>query len=178
MRHDVKAAGVDEVGRGPLAGPVVAAAVILSNEIDTTSITDSKKIPENRRQELALYIKDKSLSFAIGRAEVNEIDEINIHNATLLAMKRAVEQLSQKPDIVMVDGSFPPDIGIETQCIIKGDEKVSCISAASILAKVARDNEMIEMDRLYPEYGFAKHKGYPTKQHLEAIKKSRNLQNT
>lgn len=160
-------AGVDEVGRGPLAGPVVTAAVILNGSI--SGVTDSKKLSPKKRQDLALKIKAEALCYAYGRAEVWEIDELNIHHATLLAMKRAIEALPIKPDEVLVDGIFVPNLDIPSQAIVKGDSLVESIGAASILAKVLRDAEMDQNALLYPGYGFEKHKGYPTKSHLEAL---------
>ena len=160
-------AGVDEVGRGPLAGPLIAAAVILKESI--LGVTDSKKLSAAKRVELAHLIKKKACAFAYGRAEVEEIDQINIHQATLLAMKRAVENLSIQPDKVLVDGCFVPRIPIHCEAIVQGDLLVYEISAASILAKVARDEEMITMDLLYPGYGFSDHKGYSTPAHKEAL---------
>lgn len=162
-------AGVDEVGRGPLAGPVVAAAVILDPANPIAGLADSKKLTEKKRQQLSEEIKQKALAWSISRAEVQEIDEINILQASLLAMKRAVESLSHQPELALIDGNHCPKLDCKMEAIIKGDCKEPAISAASILAKVARDNEMVEMESLYPGYGFAKHKGYPTKQHREAI---------
>lgn len=162
-------AGVDEVGRGPLAGPVVAAAVILDENYVIEELADSKALTEKKREKLAIEIKQYSLAWAIGRAEYDEIDNINILNASLLAMKRAVESLSLMPDYVLVDGNHCPQISYPVEAIIKGDSKVPAISAASIIAKVTRDNEMKEMEESYPGYGFARHKGYPTKQHLQAL---------
>lgn len=161
-------AGVDEVGRGPLAGPVITAAVILRSAIE--GVTDSKKLTQPKRESLALKIKEEALCYAYGRAEVEEIDRLNIHHATLLAMKRAIEALTIQPDEVLVDGIHKPAIAIPCQAIVKGDSLVSAISAASILAKVLRDNEMKEMDFLYPGYGFALHKGYPTAMHQQALR--------
>lgn len=163
-------AGVDEVGRGPLAGPVVAAAVILDPKQAIEGLMDSKKLSEKRRDILSQEIKQKALAWAIGRAEYDEIDLINILQASLLAMKRAVELLSIKPELVLVDGLHCPDIHFEVNSIVKGDSKVPAISAASIIAKVARDNEMIALDSQYPGYGFSRHKGYPTKMHINALK--------
>jgi len=163
-------AGVDEVGRGPLAGPVVAAAVILDPEKPITGLKDSKKITAKKRQRLSDEIKEKALSWSLGRAEVEEIDEINILKASLLAMKRAVESLPIKPKLVAADGQYSPDVIYERIAITKGDNLVPAISAASILAKVARDNEMIAFEDTYPGYGFSSHKGYPTKQHMESLK--------
>jgi len=163
-------AGVDEVGRGPLAGPVIAAAVILDPENPIRGLMDSKKISEKKRNILAVEIREKALTWAIGRAEHDEIDSINILQASLLAMKRAVESLSIKPELVMVDGLHCPDISYKVEAVIKGDSKVPAISAASIIAKVARDNEMIALDSQFPGYGFSQHKGYPTKMHVTALK--------
>jgi len=165
-------AGVDEVGRGPLAGPVVAAAVILDPNNPIEGLMDSKKITEKRREVLAEEIKEKSLSWSISRVDVDEIDRINILQASLLAMTIAVTELKQQPDYVMIDGNrIPAGLSIQSEAVVKGDDRVACISAASIIAKVARDNEMIEMDEVYPGYGLAKHKGYPTKVHIEALQK-------
>lgn len=165
-------AGVDEVGRGPLAGPVVAAAVILDPNIHIEGLMDSKKITEKKREILAKEIKEKALSWSISRVDVDEIDRINILQASLQAMTIAVSDLEQQPDYVMIDGNrVPKDITIRSEAVVKGDDRVACISAASIIAKVARDNEMIEMDDVYPGYGLAKHKGYPTKVHIEALHK-------
>jgi len=163
-------AGVDEVGRGPLAGPVIAAAVILDPENPVQGLMDSKKISEKKRNILAKEIREKALAWAIGRAEHDEIDAINILQASLLAMKRAVESLSIKPELVLVDGLHCPDISYNVKAIIKGDSKVPAISAASIIAKVARDSEMVALDSQYPGYGFSRHKGYPTKMHVDALK--------
>lgn len=162
-------AGVDEVGRGPLAGPVVAAAVILDPEVAIIGLADSKKLSEKKRLSLSETIKTDALCWALGRAEVSEIDEINILQASLLAMQRAVNALELSPHKALVDGNIAPRLSCEVETIIKGDETVSSISAASIIAKVARDKEMVELDELYPDYGFAKHKGYPTKLHIEAL---------
>jgi ribonuclease HII len=162
-------AGVDEVGRGPLAGPVVAAAVILDPNKPIEGLADSKKLTEKRRQALSEEIMEKALAWSICRAEVEEIDKLNILQASLLAMKRSVESLSHQPELALIDGNHCPQLDCAMEAIIKGDSKEPAISAASILAKVARDNEMVEMDEKYPGYGFAKHKGYPTKQHREAI---------
>ncbi|MCW8899194.1 MAG: ribonuclease HII [Gammaproteobacteria bacterium] len=165
-------AGVDEVGRGPLAGPVVAAAVILDPDNPIEGLMDSKKITEKRREVLAKEIKEKALSWAIARVDVDEIDRINILQASLQAMTIAINDLNQQPDYVMIDGNrVPVGITIKAEAVVKGDDRVACISAASIIAKVARDNEMVEMDEVYPGYGLAKHKGYPTKVHIEALQK-------
>lgn len=162
-------AGVDEVGRGPLAGAVVTAAVILQEPIE--GVTDSKKLSPSKRVALAKKIQEKALAFAYGRAEVEEIDALNIHHASLLAMKRAIEALSIRPDQVLVDGLYVPKIEFPCQAIVQGDLKVHEIAAASILAKVARDAEMQAFEMVYPGYGFAAHKGYATKMHKEALVK-------
>jgi ribonuclease HII len=163
-------AGVDEVGRGPLCGDVVTAAVILDPNKPIIGLTDSKKLTEKKREQLFDIIKQDALAWSIARASVDEIDKLNILHATMLAMQRAVSALPIKPNFVLVDGNRCPDFGIQTQAVIKGDLLVAEISAASILAKVTRDREMVELDKLYPQYGLAKHKGYPTKVHLAAIK--------
>lgn len=160
-------AGVDEVGRGPLAGAVVTAAVILKKLID--GLTDSKKLSPKQRNLLAIRIKEEALAFAYGRAEVEEIDQLNIHHATLLAMRRAVEALPIQPDNVVVDGAFTPQLNIPCKAIVQGDSLIPEISAASILAKVLRDEEMVALDKIYPGYGFAEHKGYATPVHKEAL---------
>ena len=162
-------AGVDEVGRGPLAGPVMAAAVILDSNNPIEGLTDSKKLSEKKREQLAVEIKQKALAWCIARCEPAEIDEINILQASLLAMTRAVEGLAISPDHCLIDGNKIPKLTCTAEAIVKGDLKEPAISAASIIAKVARDNEMIEMESVYPGYGFAKHKGYPTKAHMTAI---------
>lgn len=163
--------GVDEAGRGPLAGPVFAAAVILPDGLEDIGLNDSKKLTEKKRDALFDIIKEKAISYSIASASEKEIDEINILNATFLAMKRAVEGLSIKPDIALIDGNRRPNTGIKEETIVKGDAKSISIAAASILAKVSRDRYMLELDRQYPEYQFAKHKGYPTALHYEMIKK-------
>ncbi|WP_252515302.1 ribonuclease HII [Candidatus Pantoea bituminis] len=162
-------AGVDEVGRGPLVGAVVTAAVILDPAKPIVGLADSKKLSEKRR--LALYdeIKEKALSWSLGRAEPEEIDQINILNATMLAMQRAVAGLSIMPDYVLIDGNRCPALPMPSQAVIKGDSLVAEISAASIIAKVTRDREMAELDLLFPQYGFAQHKGYPTALHMEKL---------
>lgn len=167
-------AGVDEVGRGPLVGDVVTAAVILDPDNPIEGLMDSKKLSEKKRALLAEEIKEKATAWSVGRASPEEIDTLNILHATMLAMQRAVQGLSVLPDYVLVDGnrspSFANDQGaIKSEAVVKGDDRVVEISAASILAKVTRDEEMIALDKIYPEYGFAKHKGYPTKVHLEKI---------
>lgn len=162
-------AGVDEVGRGPLAGPVIAAAVILDPKQPIQGLMDSKKISEIKRNLLAIEIREKSLAWAVGRAENDEIDSINILQASLLAMKRAIESLTIEPELVLVDGIHCPDVNCNVDAIIKGDSKIPAISAASIIAKVVRDNEMIVLDSQFPGYGFSQHKGYPTRMHIEAL---------
>jgi len=162
-------AGVDEVGRGPLAGPVVTAAVILDRANPVSGLTDSKKLTESQREFLAEEIKQKALAWSLGRAEVEEIDDINILQATLLAMRRAVLALPVKPEMVLVDGNRCPKLDCPSHAIIKGDLYVPQISAASIIAKVARDREMQQLDQQYPGYGLHKHKGYPTRDHITAL---------
>ena len=169
--HYQLVAGVDEVGRGPLAGPVVTAAVILDPDRPVDGLTDSKKLSESQRNLLAIEIKEKAICWALGRAEVEEIDQINILQATLLAMQRAVAGLQQQPQYVLVDGNRCPKFLCPAQAIIQGDLTVPQISAASIIAKVARDNEMAQLDRQYPGYGLEKHKGYPTKAHIASLSK-------
>ncbi|MFW5451061.1 MAG: ribonuclease HII [Methylophagaceae bacterium] len=169
MTAEIYVAGVDEVGRGPLAGPVVTAAVILDPNKPIEGLNDSKKLTEKRREQLEPIIKQNALAWSLGRAEPEEIDQINILQATLLAMKRAVEGLTIQPTHALVDGNQTPDLACLVTTIIKGDQSEPAIAAASIIAKVARDREMLEMDKLYPGYGLAKHKGYPTKQHQQAL---------
>lgn len=171
MMSDYWVAGVDEVGRGPLAGAVVAAAVILDPAQPIQGLADSKKLTDKKRDELAEEIKNKALAWCIARAEVSEIDEINILQASLLAMTRAVAGLPVQPHKVLADGNQKPNVPCDCEAIIKGDEKIPEISAASIIAKVSRDQEMIALDKVYPGYGFAQHKGYPTKAHLQALDK-------
>jgi ribonuclease HII len=161
--------GVDEAGRGPLAGAVFAAAVILNPEKPIDGLMDSKKLSPKKRDLLATEIKKNALDWAIASASAKEIDDINILQASLLAMKRAVELLQLKPTLVLVDGLYCPNIMITSQAIVGGDDKEASISAASILAKTARDQELDELDKIYPQYGFSKHKGYPTKLHLEML---------
>ena len=163
-------AGVDEVGRGPLCGAVVTAAVILDPAKPIVGLNDSKKLSEKKRDALFDEICEKALSWAIGRCEVEEIDQLNILQATMVAMQRAVSDLSVKPALVLVDGNRTPDFGIPARAEVKGDGRIAEISAASILAKVVRDREMVELDKQYPGYGIAGHKGYPTKAHMEALK--------
>lgn len=161
--------GVDEVGRGPLAGDVVTAAVILDVNHPIDGLADSKKISEKKRERLFDEIIEKAHAYCIARASVVEIDELNILQASLLAMKRAVEGLPIQPEHVLVDGNKIPRWHYSAQAVVSGDARVECISAASILAKVTRDREMIALDAIYPGYGFAKHKGYPTKVHRQAL---------
>ncbi|EOV8086721.1 ribonuclease HII [Providencia huaxiensis] len=162
-------AGVDEVGRGPLVGAVVTAAVILDPNKPIAGLADSKKLTEKKREKLFDEIQEKALCWCIGRAEPEEIDNINILHATMLAMQRAVAGLSIVPEYVLIDGNRCPELPMPSQAVIKGDSLVQEISAASILAKVIRDREMVELDIAFPEYGFAKHKGYPTAYHLEKL---------
>lgn len=162
-------AGVDEVGRGPLVGAVVTAAVILDPNNPIKGLGDSKKLSEKKRLLLAQEIKQKALAWSLGRAEPAEIDELNILHATMLAMQRAIKSLKIRPHFVLVDGNRIPDLDIPAQAIVKGDSLVPEISAASILAKVARDAEMLALDKQFPQYAFAQHKGYPTKLHLEKL---------
>ncbi|MEQ9916013.1 ribonuclease HII [Pectobacterium aroidearum] len=162
-------AGVDEVGRGPLVGAVVTAAVILDPTRPIVGLADSKQLSEKRR--LALYdeIKEKALAWSLGRAEPEEIDQLNILHATMLAMQRAVAGLAVVPDFVLIDGNRCPALPMPSLAVVKGDSRVAEISAASIMAKVTRDREMVELDERFPAYGFAQHKGYPTAFHLEKL---------
>jgi ribonuclease HII len=162
--------GVDEAGRGPLAGPVYAAAVILNESHPITGLADSKKLSEKRRDALAVEIKQHATAWAVACASVEEIDKLNILRASLLAMKRAVQDLAVRPQEVWVDGLYCPDTGLPSRAIIKGDSKVVAISAASILAKTARDEVMLQLHAQHPQYGFAEHKGYPTAAHLAALR--------
>jgi len=162
-------AGCDEVGRGPLAGDVVAAAVILDPENPIEGLDDSKKLTEKKRELLFEEIKLKAKSWCVARASVTEIDQINILQASLLAMHRAVQGLHVQPEYVLVDGNKLPKWKYTAEAVVKGDSRVQAISAASILAKVVRDREMIEFDKQYPGYGLADHKGYPTKFHMDAL---------
>jgi ribonuclease HII len=164
-------AGVDEAGRGPLAGPVIAAAVILDPANPVTGLRDSKQLPASRRDSLYAEITAKALAWATGRSEVVEIDAINILQATLLAMRRAVEKLAPAAEYALVDGNRCPQLACPAQAVIKGDSRIPAISAASIIAKVTRDREMVELDGLYPGYGLAQHKGYPSRKHLEALQR-------
>lgn len=163
-------AGVDEVGRGPLAGDVVTAAVILDPQRPITGLADSKKLSERRRQSLYQEITEKALHWNVGRASVAEIDEMNILQATLLAMLRAVDGLAVVPELVLVDGNRLPRWSYHAQAVVGGDGHIPAVSAASIVAKVTRDTELANLDTLYPGYGFASHKGYGTAQHLAALK--------
>jgi len=163
-------AGVDEVGRGPLIGSVVAAACILPSEYDLPNLMDSKKLTEKKRSVLNELIRSQAVAWSIAEASAGEVDEINVLQASLLAMKRAVEKLESQPEFVLVDGNKLPQWRYQAQAIVGGDGSEPCISAASILAKVYRDQQMIELGKQYPQYGFEKHKGYPTKQHMEALK--------
>ncbi len=169
MPTDQHIAGVDEAGRGPLAGPVVAAAVILPTHYDIPKLTDSKKLTAKQREQLYTVITTQATAWAVASADVNEIDQLNILWASMLAMQRAVAQLTVVPDHVLVDGNRTPDLPCSSEAIIQGDSKVAAISAASILAKVSRDRLLIEYDTHYPGYGFAQHKGYPTKAHYAAL---------
>ncbi len=162
-------AGVDEVGRGPLAGPVVAGAVILQVQRPIEGLKDSKRLSEKRREQLCGQIRQHALAYALGRAEVEEIDRLNILQATMLAMRRAVDALPVRPRVVYVDGNRLPPLTMPAVAVVGGDDRVPPISAGSIIAKTARDAEMSELARQYPGYGFERHKGYATRQHLEAL---------
>ncbi|MEE8342941.1 MAG: ribonuclease HII [Gammaproteobacteria bacterium] len=164
-------AGVDEAGRGPLAGAVVAAAVILDPVLPIEGLADSKKLPPKRRQQLATLIKAQSIAWAVGRAEVEEIDELNILQASLVAMQRAVSGLRIRPQQILVDGPHCPEMPCPAKGIVRGDATVAAISAASIIAKVTRDEEMVILDAKYPGYGLAQHKGYPSKAHIQALER-------
>jgi ribonuclease HII len=164
-------AGVDEAGRGPLAGDVVAAAVILPAQSSIEGLTDSKKLSAKQREHLYPLIRQQALAYAVARASVEEIDRLNILQASLLAMKRSVAALNRQPEFVYVDGNRCPEWEYPCQALIKGDSRIASIAAASILAKVERDNEMIDLDTRFPGYGLAQHKGYPTKLHLAALRK-------
>ena len=162
--------GVDEAGRGPLAGPVCAAAVILPEHLQIPGLTDSKKLTDKKRRELFPLIQEQAVSYGIGFASEAEIDEKNILQATFLAMRRALDQLSVRPELALIDGNRETDFGVPVKTVIKGDSLSANIAAASILAKVTRDDLMLEMAKLYPEYGFDIHKGYGTKAHYEALR--------
>jgi ribonuclease HII len=163
--------GVDEAGRGPLAGPVVAAAVVLDPARRVRGLDDSKKLPEHVRLELAALVRERALAWAVASASVEEIDALNILRATLLAMRRAVAALAVAPERVLVDGLHCPDTGIATRAIVDGDARVKAISAASILAKTVRDDAMVRLASAHPQYGFDRHKGYPTPEHLECLQR-------
>lgn len=163
--------GVDEAGRGPLCGPVVAAAVILPKDKCIEGVNDSKKLSEKKREKLYDDIIQNAVAYGIGMSDVSVIEEVNILNATKLAMKQAIENLQIKPDYVLIDGNQMIDITINGETVVSGDARSESIAAASILAKVTRDRMLVEYDKKYPEYGFAKHKGYGTKAHIEAIGK-------
>ncbi len=162
--------GVDEAGRGPLAGPVCAAAVILPKGLEIPGLTDSKKLTDKKRRELFPIIKEQAIAYGIGLASHEEIDEINILQATYLAMERALAQLSDQPDIALIDGNRAKDFGLPVRTVVKGDSLSANIAAASVLAKVTRDDLMQELAQTYPEYGFEVHKGYGTKAHYEALR--------
>ncbi len=164
-----RVAGIDEAGRGPLAGPVVSAAVILSDTFNCPGITDSKKLSEKKRQDFFPIIQEQAIAVGVGIADHKEIDQINILQASLLSMKRAMENLKPFPDYLLIDGKFTIDSQLPQEAIVKGDSKSISIAAASIIAKVTRDRIMEEVDRQFPDYGFARHKGYPTKLHKQAI---------
>lgn len=170
IAHGSLVAGVDEAGRGPLAGPVVAAAVILDARKPVSGLADSKALTPERREIVAACIKQRALGWGLGRVEVEDIDKINILQASLLAMRRAVEAMSVVADLVLVDGNHVPPVASNVLTVRKGDAKVAAIAAASILAKVARDAEMRMLDRYFPGYGFSRHKGYPTPLHLLALR--------
>ena len=169
LSSDIVSAGIDEAGRGPLAGPVVAAAVILPYGLEIEGLNDSKKISEKKREKLFDIIKEKAIAYSIASASPEEIDTYNILGATMLAMKRAEEGICVRPEHLVIDGNRAKGFDLPVTTVIKGDALVPSISAASILAKVTRDRYCLEMDEKYPEYGFAVHKGYPTKMHREAV---------
>lgn len=162
--------GVDEAGRGPLAGPVCAAAVILPRGLEIPGLTDSKKLTDKKRRELFPLIQEQAIAYGIGFASQEEIDEINILQATFLAMERALNQLSVKPDLALIDGNRERDFDVAVKTVVKGDSLSASIAAASILAKVTRDDRMLALAQEYPQYGFAVHKGYGTKAHYEALR--------
>ena len=163
--------GVDEAGRGPLAGPVCAAAVILPRDLEIPGLTDSKKLTDKKRRELFPIIKEQAIAYGIGFASEQEIDDINILQATFLAMQRAIDQLEGKADMALIDGNRQKDFGLPAMTVVKGDSLSASIAAASVLAKVTRDDLMLEMAETYPDYGFEIHKGYGTKAHYEALRK-------
>lgn len=162
-------AGVDEVGRGPLVGSVVAAAVILDPKAPIDGLTDSKKLTARKREALDVQIREHALAFAVAEASAEEVDSLNIYHATHLAMRRAVDALAPQAEYLLVDGNRLPGHALPGQAVVKGDARHPAIAAASILAKVVRDAQMVALDLRYPEYGFARHKGYPTKEHLAAL---------
>ena len=162
-------AGVDEAGRGPLVGAVVAAAVILDENNPVEGLNDSKKLTPKKREQLAIEIKQRAKAWAVSSVNAEKIDEINILQASLLAMKQALERLPKRPDIALIDGNKIPDLSCHAEAIVKGDAKVAAIAAASILAKVERDQQMLELHQQYPQYGFDQHKGYPTKVHMALL---------
>jgi ribonuclease HII len=170
MDDAVLVCGVDEAGRGPLAGPVSAAAVILDPDCPIAGLADSKKLSARQRDHLAGIIRKSALAWAVAYADVSEIDRLNILQATLLAMRRAVESLTVRPQQVLVDGLYCPSTGIPSRAVVRGDSRIAAISAASILAKTSRDALMLELHERYPRYGFAEHKGYPTAAHLAALR--------
>lgn len=163
--------GLDEAGRGPLCGPVVAAAVILPLNVEIEGLNDSKKLSEKKREALFEIIKEKAIAYAIAEASPAEIDDVNILNASMLAMRRAVDALPVKADFALIDGNCSRGFDIPTETVVKGDAKSYSIAAASILAKVTRDRQCVSLDKEYPQYNIAKHKGYPTKEHMDAVKK-------
>jgi ribonuclease HII len=171
VKRTILVAGIDEAGRGPLAGPVVAAAVILDPRRPVAGLRDSKVLAPLRREELAILIRERSIAWATGSADVAEIDSLNILQATMLAMRRAVEALGVAPEEALVDGNRCPPLACRTRAIVKGDRDIAAISAASILAKTTRDALLVELDRVYPQYGFAQHKGYGTPEHLAALER-------
>ncbi len=162
--------GVDEAGRGPLAGPVYAAAVILPPNLEIPGLTDSKKLSDKKRRELFPVIQEQAVAYGIGSASEQEIDEINILQATFLAMRRALAQLTVTPDLVLIDGNRETDFGLPVKTVVKGDSLSANIAAASVLAKVSRDDWMLEMAKQYPQFGFEIHKGYPTRAHYDALR--------
>lgn len=168
-REGLLIAGVDEVGRGPLIGAVVTAAVILDPARPIDGLADSKKLSARRREAIAVEIREKALAWSLGRAEPEEIDRLNIFQATMLAMQRAIESLSQAPDAALIDGNKIPSLSCPAEAVVKGDARIPAISAASILAKVARDAEMLQLHARHPEYGFDRHKGYPTALHMSTL---------
>lgn len=163
--------GCDEAGRGPLCGPVVAAAVILPRGLVIPGLDDSKKLSEAKREKLYALITEQAIAYGVAEASPEEIDRINILNASMLAMRRAIEKLQVKADFALIDGNCSRGFPIPTETVVKGDAKSCSIAAASILAKVTRDRECVALDRAYPEYGIAKHKGYPTKEHMDAVRR-------